>query len=95
MLIFYFREEEDVVSKFCCMEAVRVVGTGMNVAIDCLFVFAFDWGMFGAAFATALCSGIGCGLNIVFAYTKNMHIRFQRSAVKFGDILHTMRNGTE
>lgn len=25
-----------------------VVGTGMNVALDCLFVFAFDWGMFGA-----------------------------------------------
>ncbi len=29
------------------------VGTGLNVILDFLFVFGFDWGMFGAAFAPA------------------------------------------
>ena len=70
-----------------------VTGTGMNVVLDFLFVFGLGWGMFGAAFATALCSGLGCGLNIVFAYAKKMHIRFRRSAVSLEEILPTVSNG--
>lgn len=70
-----------------------VTGTGMNVVLDFLFVFGFGWGMFGAAFATAICSGLGCGLNIAFAYAKRMHIRFHKSAVRLKDIPRTIRNG--
>lgn len=70
-----------------------IVGTSMNVVLDFLFVFGFGWGMFGAAFATALCSGLGCGLNIAFAYAKKMHIRFRKSAVSLKEIPKTMRNG--
>lgn len=70
-----------------------IFGTSMNVALDFLFVFGFGWGMFGAAFATALCSGLGCGLNIIFAYAKKMHIRFRKSAVSLKEIPKTMRNG--
>lgn len=51
-----------------------VVGTGLNVALDFLFVFGFDWGMFGAAFATCLCSGISMAINILFAVCKKLNI---------------------
>lgn len=70
-----------------------VAGTLMNVILDFLFVFGFNWGMFGAAFATALCSGIGCCINITFAYAKKMNIRFKKSSVELAIIPMILKNG--
>lgn len=70
-----------------------VVGTLMNVILDFLFVFGFNWGMFGAAFATALCSGISCCINITFAYAKKMNIRFKKSSVELAIIPMILKNG--
>lgn len=70
-----------------------IIGTGMNVALDFLFVFGFGWGMFGAAFDTALCSGLSLALNITFAYAKKLHIRFHKKAVRLAQIPRTAANG--
>lgn len=70
-----------------------VTGTLMNVVLDFLFVFVFNWGMFGAAFATALCSGIGCAINISAAFIKNMNIRFKKSSVELAIIPMILKNG--
>lgn len=52
-----------------------VTGTLLNVVLDILFVFGFNWGMFGAAFATAFCSGIGCCINIAAAFIKKTNLK--------------------
>lgn len=70
-----------------------VTGTLMNVVLDFVFVFGFNWGMFGAAFATALCSGIGCAINISAAFIKNMNIRFKKSSVELAIIPMILKNG--
>lgn len=70
-----------------------VAGTFMNVVLDFLFVFGFNWGMFGAAFATAFCSGIGCCINISAAYAKKMNIRFNKSSVDLKIIPTILKNG--
>lgn len=70
-----------------------VAGTAMNVILDFLYVFGFGWGMFGAAFATAMCSGIGCCINIAFAYAKKMNIRFRKSSVELAIIPMILKNG--
>ena len=72
MLCFMKNEDHPTIAMIA-----TITGTGMNVALDFLFVFGFGWGMFGAAFATALCSGLGCGLNIVFAYAEKMHMTYK------------------
>ncbi len=51
------------------------VGTGLNVILDFLFVFGFDWGMFGAAFATCLCSFITILINFGYTIWKRLNIR--------------------
>lgn len=70
-----------------------VIGTAMNVILDFLFVFGFGWGMFGAAFATALCSGVGCAVNITCAFAKKMNIRFRKSSVELAIIPMIIKNG--
>ena len=51
------------------------VGTGLNVILDFLFVFGFEWGMFGAAFATCLCSFITIMINFTYTIWKKLTIR--------------------
>ena len=58
-----------------------------------MFVFGFEWGMFGAAFATALCSGIGCAINIGFAYAKKMNIRFSLIKPEMDFVKRIISNG--
>lgn len=68
-------------------------GCLMNVVLDFLFVFGFGWGMFGAAFATAICSGIGCAINIINAYRKHMNIRIQPAGIRPALLTRICRNG--
>ena len=51
------------------------VGTGLNVVLDFLFVFGFEWGMFGAAFATCICSFITILINFTYTIWKKLTIR--------------------
>lgn len=51
------------------------VGTGLNVILDFVFVFGFEWGMFGAAFATCLCSFITILINLAYTIWKKLNIR--------------------
>lgn len=68
-------------------------GCLMNVVLDFLFVFGFGWGMFGAAFATAICSGIGCAINILNAYRCRMNIRIHPRNIQPARLSRICRNG--
>ena len=54
-----------------------VTGSLLNVILDFVFVFGLDMGMFGAAFATALCSGIGLCINIVCAAALHTNLKLE------------------
>lgn len=52
-----------------------VTGTGLNIVLDCLFVFVFKWGMFGAAFATCIGSAFCSIVNIVYILKKKLSLK--------------------
>lgn len=39
-----------------------LIASGLNVVLDALFVFGFDWGMFGAGLATGIAQVVGLGM---------------------------------
>jgi Na+-driven multidrug efflux pump len=41
--------------------AICVSGV-MNAVLDCLFIFQFQWGLFGAALATVIAQYVGGGM---------------------------------
>ena len=60
-----------------------VVSCVLNVGLDLLFIRAFGWGVFGAAFATML-SQLLAGLGSLFyAYRRNPYFRPEKAYLKF------------
>ncbi len=52
------------------------VGSLLNIALDPLFIFVFQWGIKGAAAATAFSQCIGCAVLFLFFLGKKTIIRF-------------------
>ena len=50
---------------------VTVVSGILNIVLDALFIIVFQWGLFGAAFATALSQAVGAGIALVYFARKN------------------------
>ena len=68
-------------------------GSGLNVVLDFVFVFGLDMGMFGAAFATELCSGIGLLINLSFAAALHMNLRLEKPTWHGGIARKILSNG--
>lgn len=70
----------------------NVVAAILNIILDYLFIFVFDWGMFGAAFASAIGTMIGALMIVGYLLRKNCLLRLY--AVKFSknSFLLTVRN---
>lgn len=69
------------------------VGTGLNVVLDFLFVFGFEWGMFGAAFATCLCSFITIMINLSYILWKKLNIRVRLKNFDLGKSWQIVKSG--
>ena len=54
--------------------AATLTGTILNIILDCLFVFVFKWGMFGAAIATCIGSLCGSAVNITYIVVKKLNL---------------------
>jgi len=52
--------------------AICVSGV-MNAVLDCLFIFQFQWGLFGAALATVIAQYVGGGMLVYQALTRDRH----------------------
>ena len=50
---------------------VTVISGVLNIVLDALFIIVFQWGLFGAAFATALSQAVGAGIALVYFTRKN------------------------
>ena len=75
--------------------AVTVAAGMTNIVLDALFVAVFDWGLFGAALATALSQFVGGALPILYFASKNSScLRLGKAKFHGGVFLRTCTNGS-
>ena len=58
-----------------------IVAALLNIGLDCLFIFVFHWGIFGAALASVLSQGISF-VYCLICLQKNEYIQLDKSAFK-------------
>ena len=54
----------------------NIVASVLNIILDYLFIFPFGWGMFGAAFASAIGTTVGALMIIIYLSRRNCVLRF-------------------
>lgn len=59
-----------------------LIGAVCNIALDPLFIFAFDMGVQGAALATVISQGISCIWVVTFLFSKRSALRLNRDSIK-------------
>lgn len=60
--LFFIRLDGSPLYAMACV-AISALG---NILLDWMFIFPFGWGMFGAAFATALSQAVGFGMMVYY-----------------------------
>lgn len=60
-----------------------IIGAALNVALDPLFIFAFDMGVKGAALATVISQACSSAWVMVFLTSKNASLRIEKSFLRF------------
>ena len=70
-----------------------ITGTLSNVVLDFVFVFGFDWGMFGAAFATALCQGFATIVSIAYLIFRKTNIKLDLGDIQLKRLPGIFANG--
>ena len=64
------------VVKYINSSPATVVASVLNIILDYLFIFPFGWGMFGAAFASAIGTTVGALMIIIYLSRRNCALRF-------------------
>jgi len=59
-----------------------VSGTGLNAILAPLFIFAFGWGIAGAASATVIAQVLSCALMLAFVQDKSSLLRIRRRELR-------------
>lgn len=70
-----------------------VVGTVLNIILDCLFVFVFKWGMLGAAIATCIGSFCGICINFIYVIIKKLNLIPKFKNISFKLIPRILKSG--
>ena len=60
-----------------------LIGAALNIALDPLFIYAFGWGVSGAAFATALSQAVSTCVYLAYILRKKSLFRFRFSDCAF------------
>ena len=75
--------------------AVTVAAGVTNMVLDALFIAAFDWGLVGAAAATATSQFIGGIIPVIYFLSKNTsNLRFTKTRAYWRVLLQTCFNGS-
>ena len=69
-----------------------LAATVVNIVLDYLFIFIFEWGLFGAAIATDIGETVGSVLLLVYLSRKSVSVRFARLKLSMKSIRLTLRN---
>lgn len=76
--------------KFAMM--CNIVAAVLNIVLDYLFIFPLGWGMFGAAFASAIGTTIGALMIIVYLARPHCALRFYPVKLSRNSLKLTLRN---
>lgn len=71
---------------------VNAVGAGLNIVLDWLFVFPLQWGVFGAAVATSIASGVGTLMVVWYFVCRSRTLKLYRPKFSKTALLLTARN---
>lgn len=74
--------------------AAMLVGSGLNIVLDYVFIFIFDWGMFGAAFATGFAPISGILVLSLHSIRKKHQFHLCRCSLDVRTMFHTAGLGT-
>lgn len=69
-----------------------LIATMINIVLDYLFIFVYEWGLFGAAIATVLGEMVGAAIMLVYLLRKSVAVRIVRLKMSAKSILLTFRN---
>lgn len=69
-----------------------LASTVVNIVLDYLFIFVFEWGLFGAAIATDIGETTGSVLLLGYLFRKSVSLRFARLKISIKSIRLTLRN---
>lgn len=70
-----------------------VTGGILNIILDMIFVYTFQWGIGGAAFATVLGSVITCCILVTHFFSKNNSLQFKLELIQFRLVGNIIKNG--
>ena len=75
--------------------AVTVIAGCTNIVLDALFVGAFEWGIVGAAAATAASQFMGGAIPLVYFFRRNSSLlRLTKTRIDFRSIVKACTNGS-
>ena len=86
-LPFFIRLTNPKVSMWAMLAATLV-----NIVLDYLFIFIFEWGLFGAAIATDIGEAVGATIMIAYLFRRSIAVRFVRLKLSIRSLLLTLRN---
>ncbi|MDH6303722.1 putative MATE family efflux protein [Parabacteroides sp. PF5-5] len=69
-----------------------LIATVINIVLDYIFIFIFEWGLFGAAVATGIGEAVGAIMLFVYLLYPSVMVRFAKLKMSSKSILLTMRN---
>lgn len=70
-----------------------ITGGVLNIIIDYVFIYIFDMGMGGAAFATVLGSVFSCVILCTHFFSKNNTLHFVKSGIQLKYLKDVLKNG--
>ena len=73
--------------------AATFCGSSMNIILDVIFVFVFEWGMAGASLATSLSLTVSTSVLIASVFRKKSKLRFIRATDGMQVLLRSIRVG--
>ena len=86
-LSFFVRLTNPRYSMWCML-----TGTVINIVLDYIFIFEFEWGLMGAAVATDIGEMAGCLMLVGYLFRRSAAIRFTRFKASLKSIRLTLRN---
>ena len=70
-----------------------VVGSGVNVVLDWLFIVKFDWAMMGAAYATGISAVVTCSILLPYFFKRSARLKFSKPMRDWDVLLKAYING--
>lgn len=70
-----------------------LLGCSLNIVLDLLFVFVFEWGMVGASLATSLAVTTTMMVGLVYSFTKKSNLKFIIGVYRIKEIFYVVKVG--